>query len=79
MAGFWLGVKGMTKMTKPIKKPQHPKPRNTKEAKKKQGVRDRNKRRRSNYRTKRKRDAWKKGAVGADECVGNMSEAIYIV
>jgi hypothetical protein len=28
---------------------------------------------------RRTRDAWKKGAVGADECVGQMEEAIYIV
>jgi hypothetical protein len=28
---------------------------------------------------KRTRDSWKKGAAGASECVGNMSEAIYIV
>jgi hypothetical protein len=44
-------------------------PKSVKEAKAKQAAK----------KKKRTRDSWKKGAVGADECVGQMSEAIYIV
>ena len=53
----------------PARTSHEKKPKSVKEAKEMQAAK----------KKKRTRDAWKKGAVGASECVGNMSEAIYIV
>ena len=54
----------------PARTSHEKKPKSVKEAKEMQAAKK---------KKRRTRDSWKKGAAGADECQGNMENAIYIV